>query len=104
MSLYGLFVWLRDKTYVAEARLCLAMFAFFFLVNVCFNGYHGGFSAGPRYLVPGAAFPRAAPHRRLPAVAEDHGRPRDRLLHPTGPADRDRRTEFARRGRTRADR
>lgn len=56
MSLYGLFVWLRNKTYVAEARLCLAMFAFFFFINVCFNGYHGGFSAGPRYLVPGLPF------------------------------------------------
>ena len=56
MSLYGLFVWLREKTWVAEARLCLGVFAFFFLVNVCFNGYHGGFAAGPRYLVPGLPF------------------------------------------------
>jgi hypothetical protein len=56
MSLYGLFVWLREKTWVAEARLCLGVFAFFFIVNVCFNGYHGGFAAGPRYLVPGLPF------------------------------------------------
>lgn len=56
MGLYGLFVWLREKTLVAEARLCLAIFGFFFLVNVCFNGYHGGFAAGPRYLVPGLPF------------------------------------------------
>jgi hypothetical protein len=56
MSLYGLFIWLREKTYAAEARLCLAIFAFFFFVNACFNGYHGGFSAGPRYLVPGLPF------------------------------------------------
>lgn len=56
MSIYGLIVWLREKTLVAEARLCLAIFGFFFLVNVCFNGYHGGFAAGPRYLVPGLAF------------------------------------------------
>ncbi len=56
MSFYGLYVWLREKTYVAEARLCLGIFAFFFLVNASFNGYHGGFSAGPRYLVPGLPF------------------------------------------------
>ncbi|MEI9895326.1 MAG: hypothetical protein WDN28_15915 [Chthoniobacter sp.] len=56
MGVYGLIVWLREKTWVAEARLCLAIFGFFFLVNVCFNGYHGGFAAGPRYLVPGLPF------------------------------------------------
>jgi hypothetical protein len=56
MSFYGLYVWLREKTFAPEARLCLAIFAFFFLVNTSFNGYHGGFSAGPRYLVPGLAF------------------------------------------------
>jgi hypothetical protein len=56
MSLYGLIVWLRERTLAAEARLCLAIFFFFFLVNVCFNGYHGGFAAGPRYLVPGLPF------------------------------------------------
>jgi hypothetical protein len=56
MSIYGLIVWLREKTWVAEARLCLAIFGFFFIVNVCFNGYHGGFAAGPRYLVPGLPF------------------------------------------------
>ncbi|MEA3209060.1 MAG: hypothetical protein QOE70_2117 [Chthoniobacter sp.] len=53
---WGLFTWLREKTWVAEARLCLAIFAFFFLVNMSFNGYHGGFAAGPRYLVPGIPF------------------------------------------------
>jgi hypothetical protein len=56
MSFYGLFIWLREKTWVPEARLCLGIFAFFFIVNVCFNGYHGGFAAGPRYLVPGLPF------------------------------------------------
>lgn len=56
MALYGLVVWLREKTYAAEARLCLAMFVFFFLVNASFNGYHGGFGAGPRYLIPALPF------------------------------------------------
>ncbi len=56
MGFYGCLVWLREKTHVAEARLCLAIFGFFFLVNMTFNGYHGGFSAGPRYIVPGLPF------------------------------------------------
>ena len=56
LGLAGLVVWLRERRWVAEARLCLAIFAWFFLVNMSFNGYHAGFSAGPRYLVPGMPF------------------------------------------------
>lgn len=56
MAVWGAIVWLREKTFVAETRLCLAIFGFFFVVNCSFNGYHGGFSAGPRYLVPGLPF------------------------------------------------
>jgi hypothetical protein len=56
IGLWGQGVWLREKSHVAEARLCLAIFGFFLLVNVTFNGYHGGFAAGPRYLVPGIPF------------------------------------------------
>jgi len=56
MGVYGIVVWLRERERAPEARLCLAIFCFFFLVNICFNGYHGGFSAGPRYLVPGLPF------------------------------------------------
>jgi hypothetical protein len=52
----GLCVWLREKKWVPEARLSLAIFGFFFLVNMSFNGYHGGYAAGPRYLVPGIPF------------------------------------------------
>ncbi len=52
----GWVIWLRAKTWVPEARLGLAIFAFFFLVNASFNGYHAGYSAGPRYLVPGLPF------------------------------------------------
>ncbi len=52
----GLVCWLRERTLAAEARLCLAIFGFFFFVNMSFNGYHGGYSAGPRYLVPGLPF------------------------------------------------
>ncbi len=56
LGAWGLLRWLWEKTFVAEARLCIAIFGFFFLVNVSFNGYHGGYSAGPRYLVPGIPF------------------------------------------------
>ncbi|MGB8167096.1 MAG: hypothetical protein WCF18_06365 [Chthoniobacteraceae bacterium] len=55
-GLAGLGVWLWEKKWVAEARLCLAIFAFFFFINASFNGYHGGYAAGPRYLVPGIPF------------------------------------------------
>ena len=40
----------------AERRIILACAAFFFLVNICFNGFHGGFAAGPRYLIPALPF------------------------------------------------
>lgn len=69
LSLYGLVVWLREKTFAAEARLALAVFGFFFLVNMSFNGYHGGYAAGPRYLVPGLPFlalPLVVAFRRWP--------------------------------------
>lgn len=56
MGVVGLVLWLKNRQHVAEARLCLAIFGFFLLVNMTFNGYHGGFSAGPRYLVPGIPF------------------------------------------------
>lgn len=56
LAVAGWVVWLREKTFVTEARLGIAIFGFFFLVNTAFNGYHGGFSAGPRYLIPGIPF------------------------------------------------
>jgi hypothetical protein len=56
MGVYGWIVWLRERRFVAEARLGIAIFGFFFLANTMFNGYHAGFSAGPRYLVPGLPF------------------------------------------------
>jgi hypothetical protein len=46
-----LVVWFRQKL-APEALLCLAMAGWFFLIIACFNGYHGGYSAGPRYLIP----------------------------------------------------
>ena len=56
LALAGFCVWMREKAHLTEARLCLAVFGFFFVVNATFNGYHAGHSAGPRYLVPGLPF------------------------------------------------
>ncbi len=55
-AFFGLWTWVRRRDLFADALLCGAIFLGFFLVNVGFNGYHGGFSAGPRYLIPGLPF------------------------------------------------
>jgi len=56
MGVYGWIVWMRERRFTAETRLGIAIFGWFFLMNTMFNGYHAGFSAGPRYLVPGLPF------------------------------------------------
>ena len=59
----------KMKALVAERRLILGCAAFFFLINICFNGFHGGFAAGPRYLIPALPFlciPLAAAFVRWP--------------------------------------
>jgi hypothetical protein len=71
-GIYGLIQWMREKRFIPETRLCCGIFTFFFLVNICFNGYHGGFAAGPRYLVPGIPFlalPMVAGFVRWPRFA-----------------------------------
>jgi len=37
---------------VARDKRIVAVAAFFFAINVCFNGWEGGFAVGARYLVP----------------------------------------------------
>ena len=56
LGVCGLIFWLRRAALRAEALVCLGIFGFFFVVNALFNGFHAGFSAGPRYLVPGLPF------------------------------------------------
>ncbi len=56
LGLVGLVVWLLERRLSPEARVCIAIFGFFYVVNVTFNGFHAGFSAGPRYLIPGLPF------------------------------------------------
>jgi hypothetical protein len=61
----------KMEALVAERRLILACAAFFFLINICFNGFHGGFAAGPRYLIPALPFlciPLAGAFVRWPRV------------------------------------
>ncbi|MCX6978911.1 MAG: hypothetical protein NTX04_13490 [Verrucomicrobia bacterium] len=56
LGLFGWLVWLRKNILTAETLLSIAICAWFFLVNTSFNGYHAGFSAGPRYLIPALPF------------------------------------------------
>jgi hypothetical protein len=51
LALPGFFCW-RGQGQRAELGLCLAISLFFFLFNVSFNGRTGGWTFGPRYLVP----------------------------------------------------
>jgi hypothetical protein len=46
----------RERDHRAEATLFLAIVAFFLLLNSAFNGWPGGWAAGPRYLVPAVPF------------------------------------------------
>ncbi|MEA3186827.1 MAG: hypothetical protein QOD99_657 [Chthoniobacter sp.] len=54
MGVYGLFR--MRKQFRAELWLFVAMFALFFLINISFFGWHGGFASGPRYLIPALPF------------------------------------------------
>ncbi|MDP9292616.1 MAG: hypothetical protein M3O82_09675, partial [Verrucomicrobiota bacterium] len=72
LGVFGLVRMLRTSEWKAEAWLCIATFAFFFLINICFNGWHGGFSGQPRYLLPALPFiaiPMAFGFRRWPMIA-----------------------------------
>jgi len=67
MGAYGLFAWIRSNSFRAEVRLILSILAFFLLFILTFNGWHGGWAVGPRYLAP------AVPFLLLPAM-EGFGR------------------------------
>jgi hypothetical protein len=54
-GLAGLFLAWRIRERRMDAGLCLALFGSLVLFNVSFNGWHGGWTTGPRYLAP--AFP-----------------------------------------------
>jgi hypothetical protein len=52
LGLAGLGLMLRDPGHRFDGWMLSALIAVFVLFNVCFNGWHGGWSVGPRYLVP----------------------------------------------------
>ncbi len=56
MGLAGLGRLFRWQSRRAEAALFVAIIAFFVLFNISFNGWHGGWATGPRYLVPAVPF------------------------------------------------
>lgn len=56
LALVGFWRWKRTGGRMGELWMVVGIVAFFFLVNICFNGFHGGFSAGPRYLIPALPF------------------------------------------------
>ncbi len=56
LSLVVLFVWWRKREFRVERWIIGGIALFFFTVNICFNGFHGGFAAGPRYLIPAIPF------------------------------------------------
>ncbi len=51
-SLVVIVFWWRTGVLRAERWIIGGVALFFFGINICFNGFHGGFAAGPRYLIP----------------------------------------------------
>ena len=56
LSLVAMFGWWRKGVFRAERWIIGGVALFFFGINTCFNGFHGGFAAGPRYLIPAIPF------------------------------------------------
>jgi hypothetical protein len=56
LGVYGLGRMLVARGRRAEAVLFAAIFLLFLLMNLSFNGWHGGSSFGPRYLIPALPF------------------------------------------------
>jgi len=56
LGVVGLVVLFRRREFRAEAWLLSSILAFFLLFITHFNGWHGGWAAGPRYLVPALPF------------------------------------------------
>jgi hypothetical protein len=56
LGVYGLGRMLAQRSRRAEAALFGVIFLLFLLMNLSFNGWHGGSSFGPRYLIPALPF------------------------------------------------
>jgi hypothetical protein len=55
LAFAGIRVMVRERR-ILEALVILSVFLFLFVFNVSFNGWEGGFSIGPRYLIPAIPF------------------------------------------------
>ncbi len=51
-SLFGLFRMFKEKKFIAEAIVIIVIFFGYLCINGGFYGWHGGWTYGPRYLVP----------------------------------------------------
>ena len=51
-SLFGLFRMIKEKLFLPEAIIIILIFLGYILINGGFYGWHGGWTYGPRYLVP----------------------------------------------------
>lgn len=56
LAIPGLVLWFKSGKYRAEAWVCLLSLAAFFLFNASSVMWWGGFSVGPRYLLPALPF------------------------------------------------
>ena len=56
LALGGAMIMVRNRVRLRELATCAAVFASFLLVNISFNGWHGGSAIGPRYLLPAIPF------------------------------------------------
>jgi hypothetical protein len=55
-GLYGLNLWSKRGDRKEEAWLMVSVLLFFLLFIIMFNGWHGGWAVGPRYLAPALPF------------------------------------------------
>jgi hypothetical protein len=56
LGVIGLISMLRQPRFRPEGVLCTAMIAHVFLFNLLFKDWHGGWTCGPRYLIPALPF------------------------------------------------
>ncbi|GEM_PF-558814 len=72
LGIFGLVRMFKSERLRAEAWLCVGVLGFFFLFMMCYNGWFGGWAAGPRYLVPALPFialPMVGAFVRFPKIS-----------------------------------
>jgi hypothetical protein len=56
LGIFGLARMFKSERLRAEAWLCCGVVGFFLVFMMSYNGWHGGWAAGPRYLIPAVPF------------------------------------------------